>query len=585
MIARRQPLLFAALLAVLSLVSASAASAQDQSLESRLPAKTTFYISWHGAKPLAAARASNSALRLWDDPEIGAARAAMISQMFSTAPKGKTDLSREEVSSLLENQFVFAGVVKSGAAPAVAGGAPAKGPDVDLVMIYERTGKEELIGRLMKLESSGTPPPTITATTLRGVQVEAVAEAKSTHYRALAGSYLIYSDNRELLGEMIGRLSAPVAAAESVAGTAAHRSAFSESKPNDALTFFFDFSVLMKQALAGPAGTSGEAAMKSLHLDSLESMSSTMSFEEKTTRLRFSLLGDLSAGGVTDIIGPAAPDFSTLTAVPASASGFNSVRLDLSAFYRIARQAVGTMAKPGQPNPADAGESMIAAQIGMTVPEVMKLLSGEFASVDLEPNLDFSEKMFLLGIDKPDDVLHLLRALLTDSIKNEESAGPVTYLAILSPLGAKQAGTAAPSRKFWYVAVGPRLLVVAPRKAMARETMTRFESADHSGSLASDPRFLAVRSRLPQNLAGLSYADMSHTDWIKLQKQLLEMSNTASSQAAASATPPTREQEKAKMAGELWKMFPLQAISRYLHSSFGGWWKDKRGVYFDSYIE
>jgi hypothetical protein len=581
----RQPFLSRAFFAILFLAFASGASAQDQPLESRLPANTTFYVSWHGAKPLAAARASNGVLRLWDDPDVGAARAAMITQIFSDTPKDKIVMSREEVTSLLENPFIFAGILKPGATSAAAGATAKKGPDVDFMMIYDRTGREELIGRLMKLESSATPPPTITAMTLRGVQVETVAGPKSTHYRALAGSYVIYSDNRELLGEMIGRLGAPVVAAESVVGTAAHRSAFSESKPGDALTFFFNFSGMLKTVMAGQGGQSGEAVIKSMHLDRLESMSSTLSFEETKTHVRMSILGDLSAGGVTDIIGPGAPNFVTMAAVPASATGFNCIRLDLSAFYRIVRQAVGAAAKPGQPNPVDSAESAVSTQLGMTLPEMMQLLSGEFASVDLEPGLDFSEKMFMLAIDKPDDILHLLRAMMTDSIKNEDSDGPVTYLAILSPLTTKTAGKAAPSRKFWYVGVGPHLLVVAPRKAMARETMARFQSADHSGSLAADPRFLAVRGRLPRNLSGLSYADVSRTDWAKLQKQLQEMSDTATSQAAADPATPPAQQEKMKKFMEGWKLMPLQAISKYLHSSYGGWWKDQRGVYFDSYIE
>lgn len=577
--------------AVLLLAFAAAAPAQDQPLENRLPAKTTFYISWHGSKPLAAARATNSLLRLWDDPEFAAARAAMVAEMFASVPKDKKDkmvLSREDVSSLLENPFVTGALIKIGgpAAPAAKPGKP--NDDFDAFLIYERTGKEQILTRLMDLEKSGTPAPSITKSAFHDAEIETITngEKKNTYYRSASGRYLVVCQQRELLENLITRLSATPPPAESLAGLAEHRAALGETKPGDALSFFFNLKGLIDAAKGtGPSAASSEAVMRTMHLDRLESISSTVNFDALTTRVRFALLGDLSAGGLTDIIGAGAPNFSTLAAVPSSAAGFNSVRLDLGAFYRIVREAISAAAPAGQPNPMDAGESMISTQIGMSVPEMMKLLSGEFAAVELEPGLDFSQKMFLISIDKPDDVLHLIRAMMTDSISNEEQVGPVTYLAVLSPLTPKKAGTAAPSRKFWYVGVGPHLLVIAPRKAMARETMARFESADHAGSLLTDPRFLASRNRLPQNLSGLSYSDLSKVDWTKLQKQVEEYSQAAATQAAANPSNADQKQEVAKIVGDLWKQWPLQMFSRYVHSSYGGWWKDRHGVYFDSYME
>lgn len=598
MLTRHTSFLIRISVSVLLLSCAAAAPAQDQPLENRLPEKTTMYISWHGGKVLAAARATNSFLRLWDDADSAAARAAMVAEMFSSVPKDKKDkipLSREDVSALLENPFVLGGMKKAGGAavPAAKPGQP--NVDFDGFLIYERTGKEEILGRLIEMEKSGTPAPSITKSTFRDTQIETVVsgEKKNTYYRTASGRYLIISQRRELLDDLITRLAAATPTAESLALSTQHRAARGEMSPGEALSFFFNLKGLMTmKSSAPPAGTPAaanaanvEALVHTLHLDRLESISSTVSFDGPTTRIRFALLGDLSQGGLTDIIGPGAPNFSTVAAAPASAAGFNSIRLDFSAFYRILREGISAMAPAGQPNPMDSTESMISAQIGMTVPEMMKLLSGEFAIVELEPGLDFSDKMFLFSIDKPDDVLHLIRALMTDNITNEEQADGVTFLAFLSPTSTKKAGTAAASRKFWYVAVGPHLLVVAPRKAMARETMARFEKADHAGSLSADPRFLAARNRLPQNLSGLSYSDLSRIDWSKLQKQIEEASQAAASQAAANANNPNQNQEVAKIIGEMWKQLPLRSFSRYIHSSYGGWWKDKRGVYFDSYME
>ena len=597
MLNRNKSFLIRVSLSICLLACAAVAPAQDQPLENRLPAKTTFYVAWHGRKPLAAARATNSFLRLWDDSEFATARAAMVAEMFSSVPKDKKDkipLSREDVSALLENPFVLGGIKKAGSATVSVAKPGQPNVDFDVFLIYELTGKEEILGRLMEMEKSGTPVPSITKSTFRGSEIETVVsgEKKNTYYRSASGRYMVVCQHRELLEDLLTRLAAAAPPAESLANSIEHRAARGEVKPGDALSMFFSLKGLMTMKGIAPAGASPaanapntEALVRTLHLDRLESISSTVNFDGPTTHVRFALLGDLSQGGLTDIIGAGAPDFSTIAAVPASAAGFNSIRLDFSAFYRILREGIGAMAPAGQPNPADSFEAMVAGQIGMTLPEMMKLLSGEFATVELEPSLDYSDKIFLFSIDKPDDVLHLIRALMTDSITNEEQAGAVTYLAFLSPLSPKKAGTAGPSRKFWYVAVGPHLLVIAPRKAMARETMARFENAAHAGSLSTDPRFLVARSRLPQNLSGLNYSDLSKIDWTKLQKQIEQYSQTAASQAATNPNNLNQNQEVAKIIGDMWKRLPLQALSRYIHSSYGGWWKDKHGVYFDSYME
>ena len=581
------PAILRVFLSVVLFGCCSAALAQDRPLESHLPAKTLFYISWHGSKAMANARATNSVLRMWDDPQFAAARAAMLAEMFSSVPKDKIILSEAEVSSLLENQLLLGAVTKpkTGTVEPAGTGKAAPSP-LDVFLIYDRSGKEEILAKLFALEKTQKTPPTVTKGSFQGTEIESVADSKSTYHRTASGRYLIISDRRESVEDLIGRLAAAGAPQDSLLNTSLHRAAFGEGQGGDAANLFFNIQDPLRDAAStGPNRQSMEALMRVMHLDTLESLSGTLSFDGPATRMRIAMLGDLSAGGLTDMIGAGAPEFMTVAAAPATATGFNSIRLDFAAFYRLIREGVATMAPPGQPNPADAMEAMVSKQLGMTLSETMRLLSGEFASVDLEPGLDFSQKMFLLGIDKPDDVLHLIRAVMTDSIKNEEADGPVTYLAVLLPLMGKQTGTAAPTRRFIYVAVGPRLLIVAPRKAVARETMARFESAGHAGSLLADPRFLAARERLPKNLSGLSYSDLSKMDWAKLRKMVEDASEAGASQAAAGQTDPSEKQKAAKKIGEMWKLIPLEQMSRYIHSSYGGWWKDKRGVYFDSYTE
>ncbi len=542
--------------------------AQTAPVESRLPGDTVIYFSWCGTKALDVTKSNNSLLRMWNDPDFTNVRAAAMAQAFSGNPVKKLEFTGEDAKSLLENSLVVAFVKLPPASLAAARKKDPKADSVEGIFIYDRTGKQELIDRLMLNPLGETPAPTVTKKTTHGVEIETLAWPKSTLYRAVAGAYLVGSSNAELLEGFISRMSAPDTPADSLPKTPENRAARGQMDPEAAFSLFVNLPAMIQETSGKSHDPKDEKVLKALHFDRLHSLSISVNMDAPATRFRMTLLGDLSPGTLLDMFGRSAGEFSTLGAAPATSASFTAMRLDMSAMYRAIRAAITSTLPPEQAQNINSVESTVAAQLGMSVQEVMSLLSGEFAVVDPEPVSPFNEKIYLMGIDKPDDFLHMIRAMLTTTITYEEEVGQVTYLALKTTEKSKT-GTSMRSH-FYYLAVGPHLAVVAPRKAQAREIMARFATPGHAGSLAMDAKFLAARARLPKELSSIGYSDFTRVDWTKAFSSI---------EAAAELNP------QAKQLATLLKAVAPGLLSRYLHGTIGGWWRDQQGLYCDGYLE
>lgn len=560
--------MIALLICVLTMLAGEPVEAQTAPLESRLPADTVLYISWRGTRTLDAAKSSNALLRMWNDPDFTNVRAAVAAQAFSPSTGKAPAFGGEEAKSLLENSLVLAALRLP---PASLAAARKKDPMADSfagLFIYDRTGKQELIDRLMLQALGERPAPTVTRKTVHGVEIETLAWPKTTLYRAVVGPYLVGSTDAELLENFLPRMAAPDVPADSLLKSSESRAARTQLDPDAALTLFVSLPVLFQEAVAKSRDPKQQQVFKALQFDRLNSLTASVNMTGPATRFRIALLGDLSPGTLLDIFGRSGGDFSTLAAAPATSVSFTSMRLDMTAMYKSVRAALSSTLPPEQAQNVGTFESAVATKLGMSLPEVMRLLSGEFATVDLDPSGPLKDKIYLLGIDKRDDFLHMLRAVLTTKITNEEEAGPVTYLA-LRTTEKSTTGTGIRAH-FYYIAVGPHLAVVAPRKAIARETMARFDTPGHAGSLATDEKFLLARARLPKELTAIGYSNFSRVDWVK-GFSFVESSGEMNQQA--------------KQLAALLKAVAPGLFSRYLHSTVGGWWRDQRGLYFDGYLE
>jgi hypothetical protein len=161
-------------------------------------------------------------------------------------------------------------------------------------------------------------------------------------------------------------------------------------------------------------------------------------------------------------------------------------------------------------------------------------------------------------------------------ITNEETIGDVSLLSVVSPVGdtAPVAGGAPgatrPTGRTYCVAIAPKMMVIAHRKAEARAFLARARQMEEAKSLAGDAKFQAERGRLPKNLSALSYADLARVDW----KDVVD-------KVAAMQKVPIDPQKLQTIKN----MFPAAAFTRHVHSFVTGMWRDRTGIYYDGYIE
>jgi hypothetical protein len=121
------------------------------------------------------------------------------------------------------------------------------------------------------------------------------------------------------------------------------------------------------------------------------------------------------------------------------------------------------------------------------------------------------------------------------------------------------------------------MILGAPRKAMLRQA-TQQVRPETEGSQAQgifgDPRYVQMRSRLPEKLSSLNASDIAAVPWDKVIANLQEQENEAAQQSKSAPLPDPSQLRAA-----------APAISRYLRMAVSGSWKDANGVYFDSYVQ
>jgi len=555
--------------------------AQDKSLESLLPADTLAYASWHGDTGIAQHKDANSLLQLWNDPDLAPARALLAGALLSQDAKDLPPVSKDEIMQLAANPALAAYIkLPAGVKPHPKPDAPkpdSKAPKFEaaMLLIYDRLGREELVARLMKWSPEGKSAAEVTRTPFHGMEILEQKSGADTTYRVIAGHYLVQSDYREVLEQWATRLSAAAPARGTLVETAEFRTAHQRVGPGAAITAFFNLRVLFDEIRSGMKEERERQAWEAMHFERLHSVIGSVTLGDPATRFEVSLLGNLEPGGITDLIGPSGPDFPTLHITPAGVFSYSAFRWDLSALYRIVRSMFEAFAPPGQGVLFNQVDSMITQQFNMSMTDMLKLLSGDFTFIKQEAAGDMADSVFVLGVEKPADVQHVIELLFSSIIMNEETIGDVTLLTVISPItssepGGSPAGTPHAKGRTYCVALAPKMMVIAHRKADARAFLARARQTDGSNSLASDAKFQAERGRLPKNLSALSYADLSRVDWKEMVDKVAELQKVP-------IDPQKLELIKA--------MFPAAAFTRHIHAFVTGMWKDRTGIYYDGYLE
>ena len=549
------------------------ASAQNPALAERLPADTWMCVSWPGMKSLSPAQKTNHLLALWADPDFAPARRALFAQMYagSTTKGAASKVSPDQFASflaLLDNPLVFGFAGTLNYRTGVAASSPIG--ESGVFLIYDATGKEDLVKALVLLQqATAQEKPSIEKYTFAGVAVEKRTTSKGNSYTAWSGSYFIAADEKPTIEKLNTNLGSSAAPAESLAKTPEYAAIEHEIGPDATLQVFARFPDLTKPTASKPSDHKFAEFVRNLHVEKIHAMGFGTAFDGEATRVRGGILGDTSAGSPLDITGPSGPMFATMP-LAAYAAGYSVSRFNFAALYKLVMQAISSALPPEQAAMVTTIQASADKFLGVPVETALQLFTGEFASTSSFADDGSPLQVHAVTIRNPELVLRVLRAVVGSQIANEDQNGSTTYLDLAAPY--LDSATDRTRRKFYYIAVSPQLLVFAPRKAMAREAIAEMAAADPDGKIT--PTKLpgdaeAMRALLPVNLSGFGYLDMTQVPWDKVISATIAAANTAGG-------PPKLD----------WlKEVNPSVLSRYLHCTVSGWWKDSSGIHFDSYVQ
>lgn len=573
---------------LLVLVSASCLAtatglAQTPSLAERLPSNIWLYIYWHGTGTLESAQQANNILKLWADPGLAPLRRALTEQINGAATKGARDPKLVETElqmagSLLERPFVF-GVANTanplGRAADPPGDSTAVKKSIGAFLVYDGKGKADYLSllRVFLLEANKEKSE-VNHYAFGPTTVETIARSSGTDYQAEVGDYFLRADDKEVIEDLIKRFRSPQPPGSSLATLRTFQELHPSTQGEPALEFFAQVPDWSKVHIPPSKGVDPTALMHALHLERLHALGGSLRFEAPATRLEMAVLGDTAPGGIFDLAGQSGPTFLTLP-LAAPGSFYNVSRFNYAALYQMIRQAIVAAAPSGMPANFSTFEDFAAKMLGMPISDVLQLFTGEYATISSFAPDGNLVQLAAITIRRPQDVLHVLRAVLSTVITAEDQSGDTTYLDI--PVPYVDPETKQTRRHFYYVAVTPQMVLVAPRKAMIRDAISRLAAkpgADPAGMLVGDPDFARARARLPEQLTGFEYADLSRIPWDKLFAELDK-----------DIKQNLQKSDQTKDSTEWLKQIDPSVFSRYLHVSVGGWWKSPDGVYLDSYIQ
>jgi hypothetical protein len=571
------------LLVPVSLAASIGVSAQAPLEPAQMPARTSAYILWRGA-PLPDARRGNSLLSLWDDPDLAPLRAGLFQSFQSNSAKdsGKPALTRaeaEEYSSLLENPFVL-GYIRQPEAKRAAKLAPAKAADPwnGMFFVYNRTGKEALLTKaVLRLRSQEKEAPQLSQITIAGIPVLKVERKDNVTYWGEHGKYALSSSEPAVFEEILSRLDGKSAGASSLVQTPAHQGA-QPLLGRGLLEFFVRVPQLRDLAPdADNAAFKFTPLLDALKLENIHSFAGQLTLEGAKARVQGAILGEAAPGSIFDLWSSGQQSPMSLALVPPDTISYSQAQFNLAAFYNLLKRAFHASLAPPQQGGADMVEAMAAARIGMSLPEALNLLNGEFASIQTNPALDPQNAVYFLGIRNKPQTLKLLRTVFSDRLGTERNEGDVTFLKV--SLSGSQSNGGLAQWNFYQLAVTPDFVLGASRTETLREFLARRASVS-GARLAMPAAFQAARAQFPNTLDGMGFINFQKVDWPAVKSRWIEEASKAADKKSAGAS----NSSASKVPDWLVNLNP-DVFPRHLHFLAGASWKDAQGIHFDEWLE
>ncbi len=578
-------LVFAVIVSILFSVRASAQALAP--LEpTQMPAHTSAYLIWRGT-PAGDARKANALLALWDDPDFAPVRAAMFENMTSSSGKdaSKQSLTPEEAeqyASLLENAFVVGYLSKPEAKMTASATPPkpAEHPWNGLFLVYDRTGKESLLSKaVLRLRAQEKEVPKISEINVAGVPALKVERTSGVTYWVEHGKYAASASEHQVLEDILARLEGKAGGTPSLAQSDAYKEALPQL--GGGVVEFFARIPNLKN-IAGDTSASGikvAPVLNALKLEAIHSFCGHVILDGTKTRVQGAILGEAAPGTLFDLWGDGTQSPVSLSLLPSTAISYSETRFNLAAFYEILMRAVTAAMPPGQQGGARMMEGLAESRLGMTIPDALALLSGEFASMQLTPALDPQKAVYMIGIRKKPEAVKLIHTIFSDQVTSERNEGDTTFLKISLKGGQGSAGVA--QWNFYHLAVTPDFVLAAGRSETLHDLLVARSAASSASGPGFAAPFQAALAGYPAKLDGLNYFDFQKVDWQAVKNRWVDEAKKASAKQNTSLA---QKNVSAKVPDLLTNVNP-QVFPRHLHFMAGASWKDAKGIHFDQWLE
>jgi len=434
-----------------------------------------------------------------------------------------------------------------------------------------------LLGLRLQKDAPDVSPTTIAG--LPATKFTTKGTPSNTFYWADKGKYTVAAGERAVMEDIFLRLDN-----KSTGPSLGQSAAFQEAQPllrQGTLEFFLripDLNEFVPDTTA--QGIKPKPILDALRLDAIHSVFATVSFESPRTHVQGAILGDASSGTLFDIFSDGQPTPASLAFASPDTIYFNSTLINFAGIYGVVKRVARAAFPQGQQDNADVLDTIAQTRLGMPVTNALALLTGEVASIQSSPVMDFEKQVYFFGIRDKAGVLKLMRTILGERISSERAEGDTTFLKI--SLGGGQSAAGVAQWNFYNVAVTSGAILCSARAETLRQLLA--QRAQNAATFASSPQVQGARARFPSNIDGFQFADLQKLDWPGLKdhwlKELKKTSTTAKSLNAQKATPAPPAAPPAWL-----EQIDPQIFANHLHSAFAASWKDSKGFHFEEWLE
>jgi hypothetical protein len=450
-----------------------------------------------------------------------------------------------------------------------------------MFLIVDATGKTAQFDLLFKLIEANVPKAvTRTRSDFSGVSIEQFAGPNNTSFATRVGNYFVWSNRQKVIQDLVSRLSSRSSAAVSLAQDSTFQRCRANPDPDSVYEAYFRIPDLTKTPIPGAPGQfDTTAAMRSLHLDALRAVCGSYAITQHGQHSRWFVLGDTTGGGIFDFFGKNRSHFDTLALAPSSAFSYSAYSFDPATIYKSVLSVALSGLPKDQASTVQMAEGMASMQLGMSIADVVALVSGEFASIQPDLSGSMPSPLFVVSISNPEKVSALIHKLGSNSLVEDSHDNGVTLFKS-KPAGDSPAAnsTDSPAPASYYAVTAHFLIYSMNKQELLKAAKSDSAEGPSAGSsLVNGMEISTMRAALPHDLLGLSITDYTRHDWAsEIMKSVGDPSNSDGSKLSP---------EDIQFFDSMKKFGASTVGKMMLRRSVSGWWKDADGIHYEGFSQ